>query len=59
MRQGAHGGGSKTKTKPDLWVYSLMGRPGIINGSWRIFVFNLKINLIILFILYEIQQTPE
>ena len=51
--------GSKTKTKPECLVYSFMEMPGIIYGSWGIFEFILKINLIISFILYEIQQTHE
>ena len=37
-------------------VYNLMGRPRIFYGSMGIFEFILKINLVILFLLYEIQQ---
>ena len=49
-------GGSKTKTKPEHMVYSLMGRLRIFYGSMGIFDFILKLILIILFLLYEIQQ---
>ena len=48
-------GGSNTKIKLDHVVYSLMGMLRIFYGSMEIFAFILKIILIILFLLYEIQ----
>ena len=48
--------GSKTKIKPGHVVYSLMGRLRIFYSSMGIIGFILKIILIILFLLYEIQQ---
>ena len=49
-------GESMTNIKPDHVVYSLMGMLRIFYGSMEIFAFILKIILIILFLLYEIQQ---
>ena len=49
-------GGSKTKIKADLVVYSPMGMLRIFYESMEIFAFILKIILIVLFLLYEIQQ---
>ena len=49
-------GQSQTKIKPDCVVYSLMGMLGIFYGSMGIFECILKIILIILFLLHEIQQ---
>ena len=48
--------GCHTKIKPEHWVYSLMGRFRIFYGSIKIFEFILIIVLIILFIVYQIQQ---
>ena len=49
-------GWSKTKIKPEHVVYSLMARLRIFYGSMGIFELILKIILIILFLLHEIQQ---
>ena len=56
MSLGAHDRGSKTKIKPEHWVYSLMERLRICYQGIKIFQFILIIILIISFLLYEIQQ---
>ena len=49
-------GGCKINIMSEHWVYSLMRRLRMFYGSIKIFQFILIIILIVLFILYEIQQ---